>query len=241
MRYEPHIALGPHLAARACAEALVGRAHNAIRSRGVACIGVSGGSTPKLMFDALVGMDLDWSRVQLYFVDERIVPPEHELSNYGMTRRHLIEPANVPQGNVHRIPGELDPEEAAARYGADIRDSLGLAPEELPEFDVLQCGIGADGHTASLFPGERLIDDRAGIAAAVYVEKLDQWRVSLLPGVRLRARIRLVLATGIDKAAALRWTIRSPWRPSIHPAQILTADGVETEFFLDEESAAELG
>lgn len=241
MRYEPHVALGPHLAAMACAERLVQRARKAIELRGVARIGVSGGNTPKLMFDALVAMDLDWTCVHLYFVDERMVPPDNELSNYRMTRRHLIEPLKMPLENVHRIPGELDPDNAAVRYTEDIRSSFGIGPEELPEFDVLQCGIGSDGHTASLFPGERLIDDRAGVAASVYVEKLDQWRVTLLPGVLLRARIRMVLATGSDKATALRWTLLSPWRPSIHPAQILTADDARTEFFLDEEAAAELG
>lgn len=231
---------GAREAASACAEALAKRMGEAIAKRGRAMIAVSGGSTPKLMFEALAGMRVPWEQVHLFFVDERAVGPEHELSNYGMTRRHLLEPAGVPGANVHRIEGEREPAEAARLYTETVRRVFGLASDGMPEFDAVQCGIGADAHTASLFPGEALIGDRLGIAAAVHVQKLGQWRITLLPGVLMHARVRLVLASGDDKAAALRCALKSPWDPAAYPSQLLTSAGLATEFYIDRAAAGEL-
>lgn len=237
MKVKQIVAAGPREAAAACAQALAARISEAIQKRGEARVAVSGGSTPKLMFEALVGMAVPWDKVHLFFVDERAVGPEHELSNYGMTLRYLIEPARLPAANVHRIEGEREPAEAARLYSEEIRHVFGPG---MPVFDAIQCGIGADAHTASLFPDGPLIDDLAGIAAAAYVEKMKQWRITLLPGVLLHARVRLVLASGEDKAEALRWTLTSPWSLAAYPAQLLVSEGVETEFYLDVAAAGQI-
>jgi 6-phosphogluconolactonase len=121
---------------------------------------------------------------------------------------------------VHRIAGEAAPEEAAAAYVAEIRRVFGLRGDELPVFDAVQRGMGPDMHTASLFPGEPLIENRTDIAAAVWVEKMRQHRVTLLRGVLERARQTLCLVSGADKAAALRSVLREPPDPLRRPSQI---------------------
>jgi 6-phosphogluconolactonase len=129
----------------------------------------------------------------------------------------------------------LDPAEAAARYAQDIRRFFGLVPGEMPRFDVVHRGMGPDAHTASLFPGEARIEDQSGIAAAVWVEKFKQWRITLLPGVLVAARHTAMLVAGADKAAALRSVLRQPFAPLQYPAQI--ASGQRTVWFVDTAAA----
>jgi 6-phosphogluconolactonase len=120
--------------------------------------------------------------------DERCVPPSDPASNYRLAKDWLIQGARIPERNVHRIAGEIAPKEAAHLYAEQIRRFFSREPDEMPRFDVVQCGMGAAAHTASLFPGEPLLDDRAGIAAAVFAPQSRQWRVTLLPGPLLAAR-----------------------------------------------------
>lgn len=227
----------PQAAAHACAETIRDLAARAIEERGAARVAVSGGSTPRLMFEALRGMDLDWRRIDWFWVDERCVPPDQELSNYGMTMRHLLKPARVPAARIHRVRGELPPKDAARAYLDEMERVFGAG---IPEFDVVQLGLGADAHTASLFPGQRLVESRNGVAAAVYVRKMRQWRVTLLPAVLFMARARLALVTGADKVEALRRIAADPLDPRQAPGQLLLAPGAAAEFYLDEAAAAGL-
>jgi 6-phosphogluconolactonase len=144
---------------------------------------------------------------------------------------------SVADGRFHRVMGESAPEEAARLYEDDRRRCLSLRPGELPVFDAIQRGMGPDAHTASLFPQEPLIGDRTGIAAAVYVEKLKQHRVTLLPGVLERARHTLCLATGEEKAEALRKVLRGPFDPLNIPSQIASPD---TVWYIDRSAAPKL-
>jgi 6-phosphogluconolactonase len=224
-------------AAGACGDRILSILDEARRVRGVATVAVSGGSTPRLMFEAIARRAFDWSGIDFFQVDERCVPPDHELSNFRMIRASLLEAASIKDGRFHRIKGELPPEQAAGLYAEDIRRSFNLNPGDLPVFDVIQRGMGPDGHTASLFPGEPLISDRSGIAAAVWVEKLGQHRVTLLPGVLERARHTLCLVTGAEKADALPLVLRGPLTPLRFPAQIISAN---TSWFIDRSAAAKL-
>jgi len=220
--------------AEACALRITGILEEALAGRQFATLAVSGGSTPRLLFAKLAALQFDWSRVHLFWVDERSVPPDDPASNYKLAREGLIVPAHIPERNVHRILGEIAPQEAAQRYSDDIRRFFGLAAGELPQFDVVQCGMGPDAHTASLFPGEPLIDDRQGIAAAVYAAQFSQWRVTLLPGPLLAARQAIYLVSGADKAETLRAVFHEPFEPSKYPAQLI---GRNAEWFLDEAAA----
>ena len=225
-------------AAQSCAGWMAAVLRSAIAARGRATLAVSGGTTPALLFDALVPLGLDWTRVQLFFVDERPVPPGDPQSNYTLCERHLLTPARVPAPNVHRIPAERGPQGAAEGAARELAEVFDLAPGDLPSFDVVQCGIGPDCHTASLFPGEELIDNRADLMAAVEVAKLAQTRITMLPGILLGARELAILACGIDKRPALDLALRAALDPRHYPAQLLTQVRSHSDLFAD---AAALG
>lgn len=227
-------------AAERCSECILQSLRDAIGARGQASLAVSGGSTPKLLFTAMAKADFDWSRVQIFWVDERCVPPTDNQSNYKLANETLLTPAKIPANNIHRIEGELAPPEAAARYIEDIKRAFGISDGVLPTFDVIHRGIGSDAHTASLFPGEPLIKDHKGIAAAVWVEKMKSHRVTLLPGVLLAARTTVIQAAGEDKAEPIHQVLEGPKDPSQFPCQIATRDGSNAVWFLDSAAAAKL-
>ena len=191
------------------------------------------------MFEIFSHTAFPWDKVHLFWVDERIVPPTDPQSNYKLAFDTWLGPAHFPAANIHRVEAELGHEEAARRYQEDMRRHFHLQGPELPAFDVIHRGMGPDGHTASLFPGEPLVADRTGLAAPVWVEKMKQWRVTLLPGVLEAAHHTVMLVTGADKASMLRRVLDGPYRPHEYPAQIATRI-VPTSWFLDDAAGAEL-
>jgi 6-phosphogluconolactonase len=223
-------------AAHACANHILNLLKLALGKQDRASLAVSGGSSPKLMFQKMAATPFAWDRVHLFFVDERCVPPTDSASNYKLANDNLIETAHIPASNVHRIIGELAPEAAAERYAAEIRDFFGLKDGQMPQFDVLHRGMGPDAHTASLFPGDPLINDRTGIAAATFASKFNQWRVTLLPGVLLAARQTVFLVEGEDKVAALRSVFEAEYDPNKYPSQIGN-HGDNVTWFLDAKAA----
>jgi len=202
-----------------------------------ATLAISGGSSPRPMFEEMAKAGFDWERVHLFWVDERGVPPTDPQSNYKFAKETLLDPANFPQANVHRIEAEREPELAARLYATEIRQFFHLAEHEMPRFDVIHQGIGPDAHTASLFPGQPLIDDQENLTAAVYVEKFKQWRITLLPGVLRAAKHTVMLVAGADKAEAMRSVLHEPYNPSKYPAQIVNTDGRNVLWFLDRAAA----
>ena len=211
-------------AAEACGDRILALLDEARKARGVATLAVSGGSTPRMMFESMTRRKFEWRGVEIFQVDERCVPPDDVQSNFRMIRESLLGQAAIGEGQFHRIAGELPPDEAARRYAEEIRRVLKPAGSELPVFDIIQRGMGPDAHTASLFPGEPLITDRTGITAAVWVEKMKQHRVTLLRGVLEHARHTLCLTAGAEKAAALHSVLRGPFDPAHTPSQIASAE-----------------
>lgn len=210
-----------------------------LRAQTRATIALSGGSSPRLLFSRMAQADLNWSRVHFFWVDERCVPPADSRSNFRLAKETLLGAAHIADVNVHRIHGELDPDTAAAQYVNDIKEFFALGNDMLPIFDVIHRGMGDEGHTASLFPGEPLINNTTDIAAHVYVEKVKMDRVTLLPGV-LRAAKRTVLqVVGADKAPALREVLTGSEDPMTYPCQIASRDEKAT-WFLDDAAAAQL-
>ena len=224
-------------AAEAGAHHIIGLLEEVLAGQDFATFAVSGGSTPKLMFQKLAATRFPWDKVHIFWVDERCVPPTDAASNYKLADDFLIHPAHIPGRNVHRVLGELIPETAAQRYAGEIREFFGLEEGEMPRFDVVHRGMGPDAHTASLFPGEPLIDDREGIAAAVYAEKFHQWRVTLLPGALLAAKHTVFVVAGDDKAEAVRAVFQEEYDPKKYPAQIASHHGRGVTWFLDEAAA----
>jgi 6-phosphogluconolactonase len=230
----------PRAAADACAQHISALLEQALSGQEHATLAVSGGSTPKLLFQSMVASRFRWPRVHLFFVDERCVPPNDPESNYRLANENLITPAHIPPAQVHRIPAEIKPETAAQKYVDDIRNFFGLEEGQQPHFDVVQFGMGPDAHTASLFPGEPSIDDRDGIAAALYVQKMSKWRVTLLPGTLLAAKNAVFLVAGPDKAQAVGDVFHQEFDPKHYPAQLISRQGRRVSWFLDQAAAAEI-
>ena len=231
----------PRAAAAACAQNIGALLEQALSGHEHATLAVSGGTTPKLLFECMVASGFRWQRVHLFFVDERCVPPNDPESNYRLANENLIAPSHIPQEQVHRIHGELAPEIAAQQYVEDIRNFFGLEEGEWPHFDVVQCGMGPDAHTGSLFPGEAPIDDREHIAGPVYVKKMpDKWRVTLLPGALLAAKNTVFLVTGADKAPGVGNVFHREFDPKQYPSQLISRQGKRVTWFLDQAAAAEL-
>jgi 6-phosphogluconolactonase len=226
-------------AADACAHHILSLLDEALAGKELASLAVSGGSTPKRMFDTMAAAKFKWDRVHVFWVDERGVPPNDPASNYKLTQEHLLQTAHVPIRQVHRIMGEIQPWNAAKRYEEEIREFFGLAEGEMPHFDVVHRGMGPDAHTASLFPGDPLINDREKIVGATYTDKFMQWRITLLPGALLAAKHTVFLVAGADKKEAVRAVFHEEYDPMKYPAQIASHHGRGVTWFLDQ-AAAEL-
>jgi 6-phosphogluconolactonase len=221
-----HVATDPGGAAEACARYIAERLEAAGPRPAIA---LSGGSGPRLLFERLAAAPFDRTRVHFFWADERVVPPEDPRSNYRLAMETLL--GGVPEGNVHRVAAELGPEAAARAYADEIRAFF----DGFPRFDVIHLGMGEDAHTASLFPGDPLIDDRDGIAAAAHVDAEPPWRVTLLPGVLGAARQAVMFVTGAGKADAVRAVLHGPYDPRRYPAQLVR----DSEWFLDRAAAGD--
>jgi 6-phosphogluconolactonase len=224
-------------AAEACAHHATRVLDAALARGGMVTTALSGGGTAKYLFEKLLATGFPWARVHFFWVDERSVPPADAASNYGVAEEHFLRPAGIPPHHVHRIYGELAPDSAAQRYARDISDFFGIDGSGLPRFDLLHLGMGPDAHTASLLPGDPLIEDRERIAAATYAAKFAQWRVTLLPGVLLAASHTVFLAAGVDKQEALRAVLLGDYDPLKYPAQVVARHGTDVIWFLDENAA----
>lgn len=181
----------------------VARAESALASRGRFDVSFAGGRTPESVYKSLVSAPIDWSRVHVWFGDERCVPPVHADSNFKMANEALLARIAIPAANVHRVRAELAPERAAEEYELELRRALSLAPGAWPRFDLALLGMGPDGHTASLFPGTTALDERARSCVSTWVEKFKAFRVTLTFPVFDHAACVLFLACGADKAPML--------------------------------------
>lgn len=240
MTVERHRLHSPEAAAAECARRIQKALAESLQAGRVPTLAVSGGATPALLFDALARTEFEWSRVHLFQVDERAVPPSDPQSNHRLLSERFLTPAAFPPKNVHRVRAELAPDEAAAMYEGEIREFFAIQPPELPRFDVVHLGLGADAHTASLFPGGDLLGNRDRLAAAVYVKKLHQWRITLLPGPLLAARSVVFLVAGRDKANAAFTVLYGPEDHVRFPAQAIARRGSGVAFYMDEEAGFDL-
>ena len=171
-------------------------------------VALSGGSTPRALHQSLVAHYRDlipWDRVQVFWSDERCVPPDDVESNYRMARETLLEQVPLPTANIHRMPGERkDYDAAAADYAAELRRVSGVAPEAAPRFDLILLGIGPDGHTASLFPGSPALRESSRLVVANRGTKPPPQRLTFTYPLLNNARQVMFLVAGEEKAEALR-------------------------------------
>jgi 6-phosphogluconolactonase len=203
----------PEIAARQIAKAI----EQAIADRSRASVMLAGGSTPRAVYRHLAQTQgLPWEKVEIYFGDERSVPPGDSQSNYRMARESLLDAVPIPPAQVHRLLAERPDREAAADEYAR------LLPERL---DLVILGVGEDGHTASLFPGSSALKERVRKVLAVVGPKAPLQRLTVTPPVIAAARVKIILVSGAGKAGAVAQALEGPDQPVQCPAQ-LARDGI---------------
>jgi 6-phosphogluconolactonase len=212
---------------------------DAVRRRGSFAVALSGGETPRDFYRRLAGYkgNLPWDKTDIFFVDERFVPESDSDSNYRMIRETLLRNIPVPPGHVHPIStAGSDPSLSAQEYASDLADYFGLLPGALPEFDLIMLGIGKDGHTASLFPGSALLAEKGRLAGVVLPGHGKHDRITLTLPVLNNARNVIFLATGREKAAALRDVVERRARGL--PASLISPGTGNLLILTDEEAAS---
>jgi len=232
--------------AMASARFFASRVEHAVATRGIARVAISGGSTPQAMFKLLADpakgfvATLPWDKLQIFWVDERCVPPEHPESNYGVCRQLLLSKVPIPEANVFRMEGELDPEEAASRYESVLRNTMKLEGAESPAFDLVSLGMGPDGHTASLFPHTEGLNEMGRLVIANHVPQKDTWRISLTWPVINQASEVVFEVEGPSKTDVLAEVLVGPRDPARLPSQLIRPSNGKLLFLLDEAAAAKL-
>jgi 6-phosphogluconolactonase len=214
--------------------------------RGVARVAISGGTTPKAMFALLADRSapyfaqVPWEKLELFWVDERCVPPTDEESNYRMTDEAMLAHVPLAAERVHRMEGELEPAVAAERYEAVVRAVFGLQGAELPVFDLVLLGMGSDGHTASLFPHTEALHEVKRLVVANHVLQKETWRVTLTAPVINHGREVAFLIEGAGKAQVVHDVFLGPYDPEAKPSQLVRPESGQLTVLLDAAAAAEL-
>lgn len=223
------------------AEYFVNKAQQAIQQTDRFRVCMSGGSTPKAMFERLSQEpfrdQIDWSKVFVFWGDERNVPLDHEDSNFLMVKNALLNHIPIPESQVFPINGGLEAKLAADQYEQTLRGFFG---QDLIEFDLVWLGMGDDGHTASLFPFTTVVDDQSIGVRAVWVEKLNTHRITLTATLINQAKAVAFLISGDGKAAALQSVINGPLNPAEFPSQLIARADRSIDWLLDRPAIAEL-
>jgi len=225
---------------RSAAERLATALRDRLGRPGPATLALSGGNTPR---DAYVDLarapGIDWSRVEVFWVDERAVAPTDDRSNYRWAKSTLIDGAKIPLASVHRMPAdEPDLHAAAQAYEATLRSRVGAGPSGFPAFDAVVMGIGDDGHTASLFPGEATVDLEDRWVAAVPASGPREARLTITRPVIQHARQTFVLAVGKGKHDALgrAWAASGDLRAT--PSRLLLQCRGEVTWICDDSAVS---
>lgn len=235
---------------RVAAEEFTARTAAAVQARGASFVALSGGATPRRLHTLLADPGepfrarVPWARLHVFWGDERPVPPDHADSNYGMAHDTLLGHVPIPPAHVHRVAGE-DPDHtrAAERYARELREVFathGRLERGWPRFDLVILGMGADGHTASLFPGTDAVRETTRLVVTTWVEKLGSHRITLTPPVLNAADAVLFLVTGGDKAATLAAVLEGPPAPDVYPSQLIRPPAGSLTWLVDRAAAARL-
>jgi 6-phosphogluconolactonase len=234
----------PQELSEVAAEEVVRCAKAAVTERGRFTIALSGGSSPKNLFNLLATNArtvLPWDRTFFFWGDERHVPPTDAESNYRMAEDTMLSKIPVAAGNVFRMPAE-NPDAAAAAdaYEQTLRKFFQLKPGEVPAFDLILLGMGPDGHTASLFPNSPGLEEKSRLVIANWVDKLKTSRLTLTLPVLNAARCVVFLVSGTDKAAVLRTVLEEDAPPEQYPSKLIKPGSGKLIWLLDRAAASEL-
>ncbi len=232
------------LSSRAAQE-FVRQAGEVVQVKGFFTVALSGGSTPKGLYAMLASEQyrerVPWSKVHLFWGDERCVSPEHPDSNYCMTRALLLDKVPIPKENIHRIPAEQEDHiHAAMEYEQTIRAFFHTETGRLPRFDLIILGMGEDGHTASLFPRTSTLKETDRLVSANYIEKLGAYRLTLTVPVINQAANVLFLISGESKASVLKEVFEGEYQPQQLPSQLIRPANGRLLFMVDRMAASKL-
>ena len=228
---------------REAAQFIVRLANEAIVTHGRFTIALSGGSTPKVLY-SLLGDEpyrnqIDWAKVDIFWSDERCVPPDSEDSNYHLAQQVLLSKIPIPESQVHRMPADRPDRDAASQaYTEEMYRTFGT--NRIPKFDLMHLGMGPEGHTCSLFPHQESLHEQQRLVMPVIVPKPPPARLTFTPPLLNAARFVLFLVTGADKADALQAVLEGEYQPDEYPAQIVRPDNGEVIWMLDNAAAARL-
>ncbi len=210
---------------QAAADEVIHAAEGSVSERNRFIIALSGGSTPKNLYNLIAAnasSTLPWERMFFFFGDERHVPPDDLESNFRMANESLLSKVPIPAGNIFRVPSENpDASAAAEAYEKSLRSFFGLQPGEFPRFDLILLGMGPDGHTASLFPETAALQEKSRLVVANWVEKLKTHRITVTLPVINAARRVLFLVSGTDKAAALHEVLEGKQPAEKYPSKLV--------------------
>ncbi|WNJ18236.1 6-phosphogluconolactonase [Pontibacter sp. G13] len=213
-----------------------------VKSAEVFHCSVSGGSTPKLLFDLLAkeyGQLIPWERVHFWWGDERCVPPTDSDSNYGMTKSLLFDHIDIPAENIHRVLGENDPEQEAIRYSEEMTTIMPMV-DGLPQYDLIMLGMGDDGHTASIFPHQMELLKAEPICAVATHPTSGQKRITLTgPSLQMAKKVAF-LVTGENKQDKVASILNEPTETSPYPAAHIQPLEGDLVWYLDEAAAAKI-
>jgi 6-phosphogluconolactonase len=226
------------------ADDFVSGATNAVKSNGRFTAALSGGSTPKALYGLLATNyrdTLPWDKMFFFFGDERHVPPDHPDSNYRMASEAMLSKVPVPAANVFRVSAENpDAHQAAAEYEQTLRTFFKLSAGIFPRFDLVLLGMGPDGHTASLFPGSKGLQERSRLVIANWVEKFQTDRITLTLPVLNNAAAVTFLAGGADKADTLKEVLQGKQPPELFPSKLVHPTNGQLTWLVDQAAASKL-
>ncbi|MEP6674574.1 MAG: 6-phosphogluconolactonase [Ferruginibacter sp.] len=212
---------------------------DAVKNNGRCTIALSGGSTPKNIYELLAQKPLSetipWQQVYFFWGDERMVPYDDDQNNAKMAFGSLLDHIDVPAVNIHRMPSELDPAAAEKQYDELLH--CFFPGTDTFSFDIILLGMGDDGHTLSLFPGTGVLNEKKKWVTAYYVEKQKQYRITLLPAIVNRCRTAAFIVSGVSKKEAFEAVISTEKNPERFPAQLIQPSIGELHWFVDAEVA----
>lgn len=227
-----HVSPTPAAVADDAAQRLTRAYEESIAAKNRFSLALSGGSTPRLLYQALASPQyvnrFDWTKVHIFFSDERCVPPDHTDSNYHMARQAMLQHLPIPLDNIYRMHGETDPQTAARDYDQLLQQEFGDSG-----CDVVLLGMGDDGHTASLFPHTQALNEQQHRCAANFVPKLNTWRLTMTAPFINRAWQVMILATGAAKADRLRQVLEENPDPQEVPITLIRPELGRLEWLLD--------
>ena len=232
--------------ARRAAADVVRIAGDAVAAHGAFTVALSGGSTPKVLYALLaehpsLRNSLPWDKMKVFFGDERHVGPGHADSNFQMATDTMLSKVPLRPDQVHRIKGEYpDTAQAAAEYAEVIRREFGLQAGAFPRFDLILLGMGSEGHTLSLFPGTKALNETQRIVTSNWVGKLCADRVTLTAPAANNAANVIFMITGADKACALKSVLEGPLEPEQLPAQMIQPANGNVSWLVDEAAGSML-